>query len=208
MTQILPYVSGQIVLIIYSSDPDSLNYGKHYTAEQVVDLFSPDADSIEIVKNWLAESGVKGVTTPKSKGWIDFKTTAKKLETLLETTYHVYEYTATGDKHLGTDSYKLPSQVSQHVDFITPGIVTDKIVPVTVSESGVQPGRPLKLTPISAAEVKKLSSSTQGTSHAIFAARFYLKFFNSCRLAVRHAHDTSLHQSSIQYHGRNAQKPK
>ncbi|KAH8679313.1 putative alkaline serine protease AorO [Ilyonectria robusta] len=159
-------------LLMDVSDPDSPNYGKHYTAEQVVDLFSPDADSIEIVKSWLAESGVEGVTTPKSKGWIDFKTTAKKLETLLETTYHVYEYTATGDKHLGTDSYKLPSQVSQHVDFITPGIVTDKIVPVTVSESGVQPGRPLKLTPISAAEcdthmtpicIKALYNITDGT---------------------------------------------
>lgn len=194
-------------MIISSSDPDSPNYGKHYTAEQVVDLFSPDPDSIDIVKNWLAESGVEGVTTPKSKGWIDFKTTAKKLENLLETTYHVYEYTATGDKHLGTDSYKLPSQVSQHVDFITPGIVTDKIVPVAVSESGVQPGRPLHLTPISAAEVKKLSSSTQGKSQVILAAQSYLRFINRCRLAVRHTHDTNLHQGSIQHNGRNAQKP-
>ncbi|KHN98389.1 Peptidase S8/S53, subtilisin/kexin/sedolisin [Metarhizium album ARSEF 1941] len=124
------------------SDPSSKNYGNHYTQDQVVDLFSPAQDSAEIVKRWLVERGVPDnrITSPRSKGWLDFKTTVSQLEDMLKTTYHFYENKKTGSQHLGADSYSLPSEVSRHVDFVTPGVV-----PVKVRSPRAMPGHPRKI---------------------------------------------------------------
>ncbi|KAK5995211.1 Tripeptidyl-peptidase sed1 [Cladobotryum mycophilum] len=90
------------------SDPASKKYGKHYTADEVVQLFAPSDDSVSAVKAWLVKFGipVDKITSPKSKGWLDFETTSGQLESLLNANYHVYDHR----------DFPL-------VDFITPGVV-------------------------------------------------------------------------------------
>ena len=41
-----------------SSTPGSANYGKHMSAEEVVDFFSPEQTTIDAVMEWLASSGI------------------------------------------------------------------------------------------------------------------------------------------------------
>ncbi|OAA56409.1 Peptidase S8/S53, subtilisin/kexin/sedolisin [Cordyceps fumosorosea ARSEF 2679] len=106
------------------SDPDSPNYGKHYTAEQVVDLFKPADESVAAVKRWLAQSGIAhdSLVVPKSQGSVYFSTTIDKLEDLLQTKYHVYRHARSDDvEHIGTDEYSLPHDISDVVDFVVPG---------------------------------------------------------------------------------------
>lgn len=107
------------------SHPDSANYGKHYSSDQVVELFAPSEDSISAVKAWLVKSGVpaSSITSSKSKGWLDFVTTSGQLESLLKTSYSTYAHVEARDVHIGTDEYTLPDEISQHIDFITPGVV-------------------------------------------------------------------------------------
>ncbi|TQV90872.1 hypothetical protein V2A60_008341 [Cordyceps javanica] len=108
------------------SDPDSPNYGKHYTAEQVAELFKPADESIDAVKRWLADSGVAddSLIVPKSKGSVYFSTTVDKLENILQTRYHVYQHARSDLEHIGTDQYSLPHEVSNVVDFVVPGLAT------------------------------------------------------------------------------------
>ncbi|GFP58602.1 tripeptidyl-peptidase sed1 [Trichoderma asperellum] len=107
------------------SHPDSANYGKHYSSDQVVELFAPSEDSISAVKSWLVKSGVpaSSITSSKSKGWLDFVTTSGQLESLLKTSYSTYDHVEARNVHIGTDEYSLPNEISQHIDFITPGVV-------------------------------------------------------------------------------------
>ncbi|KAJ3498817.1 hypothetical protein NLG97_g838 [Lecanicillium saksenae] len=114
-------------LLMDVSDPSSSNYGNHYTPEQVKDLFAPSDDSAEAVKRWLVNAGIpaESITSPKSQGWLDFKTTVSGLESLLKTQYHVYE-TRSGE-HFGTDKYHLPANVANHVDFIQPAVAMSQI---------------------------------------------------------------------------------
>ncbi|TQV95436.1 aorsin [Cordyceps javanica] len=114
-------------LLLAVSDPASPNYGKHYTADEVADLFAPDADSIDKVTKWLKEAGVDNISVPKSRGFVDFKTTTEKLESLLQTKYHIYDHTSTGSQQLGADEYHLPRAISDVVDFVAPGIVTGTV---------------------------------------------------------------------------------
>lgn len=56
-----------------------------------------------------------------NQGWIKFETTASKLESLLDTKYHQYSREGHQGAYVGTDEYKVPSNVADHIDFISPG---------------------------------------------------------------------------------------
>lgn len=130
-------------LLMAVSDPDSPTYGQHYSADQVVDLFSAEPESIEKVTKWLRDAGIDGISVPKSKGFVDFQTTTEKLEALLQTKYHIYEQRSTGDHHMGADEYHLPSEISQVVDFVAPGIVTATVK--RGDKAIAKPGRPARV---------------------------------------------------------------
>lgn len=106
----------------YSSDPNSPDYGKHYTKEQVVSTFAPDAKSVEAVKKWLIASGISADSIKQSsnQGWLSFETTAGKLESLLDAKYNQYSHPTRKGVYIGTDEYKLPSNVADHIDFVQP----------------------------------------------------------------------------------------
>lgn len=106
-----------------SSDPRSEDYGKHYTQQQVTDTFAPAPETVEAVKSWLIAAGIPkdSIRMPKSQGWITFETTTSKLESLLNTKYNEYTHRKSDGTFIGTDEYKLPVDVADHVDFISPG---------------------------------------------------------------------------------------
>lgn len=62
------------------------------------------------------------IKIPKSKGWLYFDATVAQLEAALKTEYHVYNHLSSGSSHFGTHEYSLPSDVSEHVDFIMPAV--------------------------------------------------------------------------------------
>ncbi|KAJ8120386.1 hypothetical protein ONZ43_g2894 [Nemania bipapillata] len=53
-------------LLMEISNPESENYGKHLSAEEVVDFFAPLESSVETVKNWLMEAGIASHTISQS----------------------------------------------------------------------------------------------------------------------------------------------
>ena len=40
------------------SHPHSPNYGKHWTADEVIEAFRPNDADVEVVRDWLVESGI------------------------------------------------------------------------------------------------------------------------------------------------------
>ncbi|KAM0262586.1 hypothetical protein ACHAQJ_001631 [Trichoderma viride] len=153
------------------SHPSSANYGNHYTPDQVVELFAPSEDSINAVKAWLVKSGVpaSSITSSKSKGWLDFVTTSGQLESLLKTSYSTYDHVEARNVHIGTDEYTLPNEISQHVDFITPGVI---FAPVKTSSKAEkreqksirQPSKPLPAHVAAILAANPLATSTCGTA--------------------------------------------
>jgi tripeptidyl-peptidase-1 len=57
------------------SHPDSENYGKHWTPEEVKAYFRPSEESVEVVMAWLEEAGVERSRIELSKGenWVQVK---------------------------------------------------------------------------------------------------------------------------------------
>ena len=104
------------------SNPQSPNFGKHWTAQQVHDFFSPSFETINSVREWLSSSGID-VSRHKiasSRGHIQFDASVSEVEHLLGTQYNLWEYGETGAQTLSCDSYHVPASVQHHIDFITP----------------------------------------------------------------------------------------
>ena len=94
-----------VLSLFCSSDPGSPNYTKHYSPEQVIELFKPSDETVEAVRSWLVDAGIAAhrITHSDNKGWLAFDATAEEAEGLLQTEYHTYEHSQTGNKALACD---------------------------------------------------------------------------------------------------------
>lgn len=95
------------------SNPTSPSYGKHWTAEQIIDFFSPLDESIESVRAWLRQAGInedRQSLTPK-RGWIWFEAQVAEVEALLLSE-------SCGNR----DEYSIPASLRPHIDLIIPTI--------------------------------------------------------------------------------------
>ena len=80
------------------SHPDSPNYGKHWTAEQVIEAFKPSDETVDSVTKWLTSSGIPthSIAQSDNRQWLAFNAPARKMEELLHTEYHEYEDSVSG----------------------------------------------------------------------------------------------------------------
>nr|POE79437.1 tripeptidyl-peptidase sed1 [Quercus suber] len=125
------------------SNPESENYGKHWSVEDVHDLFAPSSKSVEAVRGWLETAGIeaKRISQSVNKQWMQFDATVAELEDLVKAKYHHFEH-STLDKtsvacdesvvsqHLkcanasanSSNRYHVPADIRHHIDYIVPGI--------------------------------------------------------------------------------------
>ncbi|KAK6439473.1 hypothetical protein LTR95_004324 [Oleoguttula sp. CCFEE 5521] len=104
------------------SHPKSSRYGQHLSGEEIVDLFAPTVHAVESVKAWLLSSGISGISQSSNKQWLQFDASTAEAERLFKTKYHHYEHLHTGAKTVACEEYHLPAHLTQHVDYITPGL--------------------------------------------------------------------------------------
>ena len=106
------------------SDPASPNYGKHWTADQVVDHFRPADETVQAVRQWLFEHGHidhSRVVHSDNKAWLAFEANATEIENILETEFHLYEHTS-GHVTPACSEYHLAEHMQKHIDYVLPGI--------------------------------------------------------------------------------------
>lgn len=110
--------------LIDVAHPGSANYGKHWTADDVIEVFRPNDETLATVRKWLVDSGIrnKSITISRNKAWLAFDATAKQMESLLHTEYFEYQDQETGGVMPACDQYHIPHTVRHHVDYITPGV--------------------------------------------------------------------------------------
>lgn len=57
------------------SDPDSPNYGNHWSAADVAKTFAPSQETVDVVSDWLKTSGVhpERIKVAPGKIWLELK---------------------------------------------------------------------------------------------------------------------------------------
>lgn len=109
------------------SDPDSPNFGKHWTAKQVAETFAPSHETFTSVIDWLAEYGISSERVKQSQGlnWVHVNMTVSEAEKLLDAKYYEYKHTLSDESHIACEEYSLPAELGKHIDFITPTVHFD-----------------------------------------------------------------------------------
>ena len=109
------------------SHPQSLNFGKHWSAKQVADTFAPSKHTQDSVKEWLASAGIplSRISKSQSMGWLNFDLTVAEAEKLLRTDYYIHEHGDSKTVQVAFDDYSVPETIREHVDFITPTLHFD-----------------------------------------------------------------------------------
>lgn len=98
-----------------SSDPASEHYGKHYTAEEVIDLFAPSTVTVNSVQAWLNDAGIESnrISLSSNKQWMQFDASTQEAEMLLHTRFHSYEHLATAKRSIASEEYVNPLQTEE-----------------------------------------------------------------------------------------------
>lgn len=108
------------------SHPDSPEYGKHWTAEQLADTFGSSQETVNAVKEWLGENDIPASRVSHHRNnWLEVNVTAQEAEQLLHAEYFVHENVHDGREKAACDEYYIPKALQGHIDFITPTVHFD-----------------------------------------------------------------------------------
>ncbi|OSD06587.1 subtilisin-like protein [Trametes coccinea BRFM310] len=111
------------------ADPDSPNYGRWWTPEQIIGTFQPSLESSETVREWLFHEGIDAhrVDLSKDRAYLRVNVSVSEAERLLATSYYVYQH-EDGSEEVGCHhGYHLPEHVVEHVDLVTPTVHFEKV---------------------------------------------------------------------------------
>ncbi|KAI0471592.1 peptidase S8/S53 domain-containing protein [Xylariaceae sp. FL0804] len=105
------------------SHPKSEKYGKHWTSEEIIESFKPADSTVDAVRQWLAANGIaeERIKHTDNKLWFAFDASLEEAESLLHAEYMVHE-NKKGRLITDTESYAIPKELVQHIDYITPGV--------------------------------------------------------------------------------------
>ncbi|XP_048047499.1 tripeptidyl-peptidase 1 isoform X1 [Megalobrama amblycephala] len=100
------------------SDPDSHQYGKHLSLEEVADLVQPSQLTEKVVQNWLQSHGVKNCHTVVTRDFLQCVMTVQVAEALLPgSKFHRYRRNSQTLLR-STSLYSVHEDVHQHLDFV------------------------------------------------------------------------------------------
>ncbi|KAI1796887.1 subtilisin-like protein [Ganoderma leucocontextum] len=108
------------------SDPESENYGKHWTPKKVAEVFRPSQESIDTVYTWLVNDyGIhpEKVRLSPNGGALHLAVSIAEAESILGSKYYVYRRSEDGHERVAFESaYTLPEHISRHIDLVTPSL--------------------------------------------------------------------------------------
>lgn len=112
--------------------PSSDRFGKHLSEEEVHELFAPADETFTEVHSWLVSMGINetDIRQYTNKGWLAVDLPVSKIEDMFYAQYHEHEHE--GVLKIGCDKYHVPRHLSQHIDYIVPGV---KLSPPMVKRS-------------------------------------------------------------------------
>ncbi|XP_027856847.1 tripeptidyl-peptidase 1 [Xiphophorus couchianus] len=100
------------------SDPDSPQYGKHLSLQEVSSLVRPSALTQKVVHRWLQTHGISNCRTVRTQDFLQCSMTAEVAEALLPGS-RFHRYVRDGRSIVRSSSpYSVHDEVHEHLDFV------------------------------------------------------------------------------------------
>ncbi|XP_030575450.1 tripeptidyl-peptidase 1 isoform X2 [Archocentrus centrarchus] len=168
------------------SDPDSAQYGKYLSLEEVASLVRPSDLTKKVVHHWLQSHGIKNCLTVRTQDFLQCTVTAETAERLLPGS-RFHRYTRAGHSLVRSSGpYSVPDDVHEHLDFVG-GLhrLPPKRLDLTSKHQQSMEGFHLGVTPDILRTRYNLTSadvgSAQNNSQAV--AQFLEQFYHPADLA-------------------------
>ncbi|KAK8084856.1 hypothetical protein PG997_006127 [Apiospora hydei] len=140
--------------ILYDvSTPQHPLYGRHLSRDELAKMTKPREESTDAVLTWLQSSGIPASDVEDAGEWVNFRTTVGKAQSLLNTTFALYNHIGTDIKVLRTLQYSVPEDVKPHVTLIQP---TTRFGQIRSQRSMVLTKERHEQLPVKAAEIPNL----------------------------------------------------
>ena len=114
-------IKGLQAKLLDVSSPDSQNYGKWLSKEDVDAFTKPNENSLRLVKLWLAAHGLaEHAISHPTPDWLEVSVPITKAEKMLSAQYSMF-YDSVSDVFVPrTTEYSIPKILREHIDIIQP----------------------------------------------------------------------------------------
>ncbi|KAI0760227.1 peptidase S8/S53 domain-containing protein [Fomes fomentarius] len=113
-------VSGLHAALLDVSHPQSANYGRHLSKQEVEQLVAPRPESLRAVTDWLTSQGVSPVAAFTAGDILNVQLPIERANTLLGARFTKFIHEDTNTTVLRTLSYSLPDYLHDHIRFVYP----------------------------------------------------------------------------------------
>ncbi|EJF64895.1 subtilisin-like protein [Dichomitus squalens LYAD-421 SS1] len=105
------------------ADPQSPNYGQHWTPERVKETFRPSQGSADVVRSWLVSNlDAESSTIIQTDEVLSLNISVAQAERIFTTNYNVYRAN-NGFERVGChQGHNFPAHVAEHVEFVWPSL--------------------------------------------------------------------------------------
>ncbi|KAG9317808.1 peptidase S8/S53 domain-containing protein [Chiua virens] len=113
------------------SNPKHDRYGAYLSKEETEELMAPHPETIDAVSEWLSSHGIEEEHLYRSSAqdWVTIRVPVSLAEAMLDTKYHVYTHSDSGESIVRTTSYSLPESLHEHIELIQPTTMFTRLRP-------------------------------------------------------------------------------
>ncbi|TBU33346.1 subtilisin-like protein [Dichomitus squalens] len=106
------------------ADPQSPNYGQHWTPERVKETFRPSQGSADVVRSWLVSNlDAESSIIIQTDEVLSLNVSVAQAERIFATNYNVYRAN-NGFERVGChQGHNFPAHVAEHVEFVWPSLM-------------------------------------------------------------------------------------
>ena len=102
------------------STPDHPSYGQHMKHHEIKAMLRPTAAATASIIEWLHFAGVPRTNIGDEGEWINFVTTVRQAEKLLDTEFYWFRNRHNNAERIRTLQYSVPQPLHQYIDMIQP----------------------------------------------------------------------------------------
>jgi tripeptidyl-peptidase I len=115
-------IAGLEKVFLDISNPDSAQYGRHLSQQQVDSYVEPSAETASKVNSWLSSYDLTATNVTRSGDWIQVSVPAGKANNMLHANFTLFNHTGSGKQTIRTLAYSIPAELQSHIDLVHPTV--------------------------------------------------------------------------------------
>ena len=115
-------IAGLETVFLDISNPDSPQYGRHLSQQQVDAYVEPSIETTANVHRWLSSHNLTASNVSHAGDWIQVSVPVGKANNMLNANFSHFSHAKTGGQAVRTLTYSIPTELQSHIDLVHPTV--------------------------------------------------------------------------------------